>query len=106
MDIRIDDTLNLNNAVTLAGKPILPELYIESLIEGFRECYSLFLSTDATDRILRIQELQMGKFRQVLRNTKLYYKYLEASYHPYYMNSEGGRDIIVKIVLELLLRTD
>lgn len=94
MDIRIDDTLNLNNAVTLAGKPILPELYIESLIEGFRECYSLFLSTDATDRILRIQELQMGKFRQVLRNTKLYYKYLEASYHPYYMNSEGGRDIV------------
>lgn len=52
------------------------------------------MSTNVADRILKIQELQWGKFRQVLRNTKLYYKYLEASYHPYYINLEEGRDIV------------
>ena len=93
-NVRIDDRLNLNNVVTLDGNPVLPELYLENLVEGFRECYSLFLSTNVADRILKIQELQWGKFRQVLRNTKLYYKYLEASYHPYYINLEEGRDIV------------
>ena len=39
-NVRIDDRLNLNNVVTLDGNPVLPELYLENLVEGFRECYS------------------------------------------------------------------
>lgn len=91
MELRVDDKLNLNNAVTLNGNKVLPEMYLESLIEGFRDCYTLFLHTNIASKILSIPELRFGKFRQVLRNTKLYYKYLEASYHPAYMNSTKGR---------------
>lgn len=94
MDVRVDDKLNLNNAVTLDGKKVLPELYLESLIKGFRDCYLLFLDADVVDKIVGIRELEFGKFRQVLRNTKLYYKYLDASYHPYYMNHPKGRSVV------------
>lgn len=92
--VRIDDKLNINNSVLLNGKKVDLEPYLKYLLIGFEDCYNLFLETDNIKEITENTILLQGEYRQVLRNTKLYYKYMDASYHPCYLKKYNGRDTV------------
>lgn len=91
--VRIDDQLSLNNALTLNGKKVKMERCIPDLVEGFTDCYNLLIEfKDELKEIIEWKEFYEGEFRQVLRNTKLYYKFLDAASHPYYLKNEEDRN--------------
>lgn len=91
--VRIDEQLSLNNSLTLNDKKVDMQSYIPDLLEGFTDCYKLFMeSKDELKEIIEWKEFYEGEFRQVLRNTKLYYKFLDAASHPYFLKNEEDRE--------------
>lgn len=80
------------NLAYLAGRPLHPGDYIESVAEGFRSAYEAVMRNKAQLMAdLAKGALARGKFRQILRDTALYQKFLLASYHPYYVHSRAAR---------------
>lgn len=75
------------NIVRLKNKKISPINYIDEIIEGFSDCYKLIIKTKT--EILDLIKKDIFIFRQVLRSTNIYCKFLEAStYYSYLKNSE------------------
>lgn len=93
--VRLDlkKTQNIMNIPNINGDAIDLINYRESLLEGFEDVYRYILENRSKiERLLNDDDAMSGHFRQVLRPTALYSKYLQASYHPHYMSSEANRD--------------
>lgn len=74
------------NKVTLASEIIEPVFYTDEILQGAEDCFNLLLNKK--EKILEQLEagaLLYGEFRQVLRPTHVYAKYLESSYQPAYL---------------------
>lgn len=92
-EVNINETQNLKNIVTLNGNKINILDYTEHILDGFRDYYNvLLINKDEIIRFMSIDENFKGEYRQVLRATALYSKYLKASYHPYYTINKKMRE--------------
>ncbi|EGT5619764.1 type 2 lanthipeptide synthetase LanM [Clostridium perfringens] len=92
-EVSINDTQELKNIVTLNGKKINILDYVEDIIEGFKAYYNVLLENkNELIEFMNIDEFFDGEYRQVLRATALYSKYLKASYHPYYTIDKKMRE--------------
>ena len=92
VSFQVDMVADLKNQIKLAGKSVIVNDYIESIVKGFENCYRIYLN-NREEFIEKCASIHFSDsiFRQVLRNTKLYTRYLEASYHPYYLNDIKDR---------------
>lgn len=92
-EVSVNETQNLKNIVSLNGNKINILDYSEDILEGFRDYYSILLSNkDELIKFMSSDENFQGEYRQVLRATALYSKYLKASYHPYYTVNKEMRE--------------
>ena len=93
-------TTDRNNKPMLNGERLHPIKYINCIEKGFKEAYSLILRNK--DEFFKVIDkvLSNGVYRQVLRPTYIYGKYLEASYHPKYLKSFEDRNKLFNILKE------
>ena len=81
-----------NNLPYFAGRPLHAGEYIETISKGFQDAYHATLNH-------RMSLLELvcsgffakGVYRQIIRSTELYGKYLSASCHPSYLESKEAR---------------
>ena len=80
-------TDELNNVVRLNGEEINYIDYADDIEAGFREAYDVLMTDkeELTEELLN--SLKNGRFRQVLRGTFMYERFLIASHHPKYTAS-------------------
>lgn len=80
------------NRVMMNGEIIELYDYIPDIILGFDECYEFFIHNkkELTDRI-KNNEIFKGEYRQVLRATVKYIKFIDAAIHPVYTKSFNDR---------------
>lgn len=65
--------------------------YIEFVADGFQDAYHILLERKGDFLTLMDSGLfEAGVYRQLQRNTALYFKYLTASYHPAYINDRAA----------------
>lgn len=80
------------NLPYLDGRPLHAGEYIETVSDGFRDAYAAALAhRESLLELVRSGFFAKGVFRQLLRNTELYTKYLLASYHPSYLGDRMTR---------------
>lgn len=88
-----------NNIVTFKGKKISVQNYEEDFLNGFQTCLELFMCHKKEYKyILENIRYIIPKFRQILRNTKDYDKFINACLHPEYAISSEKRNTILKIL--------
>lgn len=93
--VNIDFSAEKHNLAVLDGTPLHAGDFIEFVAKGFDDAYRTVMNdkkgfTDFIDRT----PFDRGVYRQVLRNTDLYARYLLASYHPYYINEREERRFV------------
>ncbi|TCP70220.1 type 2 lanthipeptide synthetase LanM family protein [Baia soyae] len=94
-EIRLEEKATVleqhRNCVNLVDEVMEPIDYAESIQEGFRDCYQLFLSSgdEVTDILKMSGEVEI---RQVLRATSVYGRFLKASTHPKYLKAFEDRE--------------
>lgn len=92
-EVSLNETQDLKNIVTLNGNKIDILEYAEDIVAGFKDYYKILLENkEELIKFMNIDENFDGEYRQVLRATALYSKYLRASYHPYYTVNEEMRE--------------
>jgi type 2 lantibiotic biosynthesis protein LanM len=95
-NIRIDkvyySSAKFKNRVNLAGEQISPLNYSKDIEEGFADCYRLIMNNkeEFLELVDYFAQTEM-KFRQVLRPTHIYQKFLDSSCHPKYLQSFKDR---------------
>ncbi len=78
------------------GKVVDANAYIDDLAEGFKDAYEVLL--DEKQSILDILESHGDdKIRQVMRATYVYGKFIDAAYHPKYLQSISERKRIFSL---------
>lgn len=88
-----------SNLLKLNGKIINAGDYIEDLLQGFEYAYKKIC--DSKDDIiywLKHKTNQKAEFRQILRATYMYAKFIESSYHPKYLQEASERDRLFSIL--------
>ncbi len=80
------------NLLKLGDKIINPGEYVSDIIEGFEEIYNDILESKS-DIISWLKKYAKGNasYRQILRATYMYGKFLDSSYHPKYLMSQEER---------------
>ena len=92
-EVSLNETQDLKNIVTLNGDKIDILEYAEDIVAGFKDYYKILLENkEELIKFMNIDENFDGEYRQVLRATALYSKYLRASYHPYYTVNDEMRE--------------
>lgn len=93
-DIRIKEVFYVTeghgNRATLGGEKLAPAKYYKEIEEGFTDCYKLVCRVKP-EFIKLISSFSTIKFRQIVKPTHIYYKFIEAGYHPKYMTSFEAR---------------
>lgn len=80
-----------NNRISLNGVKLDPLDYIDNIEDGFKECYTL-INENKKQFIETINKIfEVGRYRQVLRPTYIYAKYLDAAHHKNFMKSIDDR---------------
>ena len=88
-----------SNLLKLNGKIISAGDYIEDILQGFEDAYKKINdSKEAIIDWLRYKTDQKAEFRQILRATYMYAKFIESSYHPKYLQEESERDRLFSIL--------
>ena len=77
----------LNNVVRLNGEEVCYIDYENDIEEGFREAYDVLMTNKEELTEVVLNGLKSGRFRQVLRGTFMYERFLRASQHPKYLVS-------------------
>lgn len=98
-------TNDKNNKPMLNGKRLDPLDYTVQIESGFKEIYSLILNNKEEFLELLNNVLSVGVYRQVLRPTYVYAKYLQASYHPKYLKKFEDRLNLFNIIKECDFKT-
>lgn len=81
-----------HNIPMLNGEKLHAGDYLEHIVHGFEDAYSTLLNNrQAFISFISTTSLSKGRYRQILRNTSLYSKYLLASYHPIYLKTTHNR---------------
>lgn len=100
-DIRIKDvyyvTEEHTNRATLKGHKLSPLNYCQDIEEGFSDCYQL-ISILKREFLELIYSFSAHSYRQIIRPTHVYYKFIEASYHPKYLRSFDARYKLLEIL--------
>jgi len=85
-----------DNIVKLNGEATRARDYYKNIIEGFSDCYKIFIKTP--NKVVDILKESEVIIRQVLRPTAVYSKFLEASTYPTYLtNEESFRGLFAKL---------
>lgn len=80
------------NLPYLNGRPLHAGEFVETVSDGFRDAYHAALaSREELLELARSGFFAKGVYRQLLRDTELYGKYLLASYHPSYLADRNSR---------------
>lgn len=79
-------TSSNNNNITLNGNKMDIADFYEEILSGFSDCYNLVLGDKYgfIDNIKYFLDYH-GRFRQIFRPTRIYYRYIEAANHPKYL---------------------
>lgn len=78
-----------NSIVKIKNKKVPPINYIDSILNGFSDCYkSIIKNKNEILKLLNSQYLQNVKFRYIHRATNQYAQFLIASTHPNYISTE------------------
>ena len=88
-----------NNLLKLDGKAVNAGDYIDDILQGFEDAYKKI--SDSKEEIvhwLKYKTNQKAEFRQILRATYMYAKFIESSYHPRYLQEESERDRLFSIL--------
>lgn len=89
-----------NNMITINGENLDIFKYHNNIEQGFMETYEL-ISKNKNEFIEILNKyLSKGVYRQVLRPTHIYSKYLQASYHPKYLRSFEDRRKLFSLLYE------
>lgn len=89
------------NRVVFNGEIIEPTQYFEEILKGIDDCFTILLKKKVEFiKKVEMNEILYGKFRQVLRPTHVYAKYLEGIYHPEYLEDEVKAENLLKIITE------
>lgn len=89
-----------NNMITINGENLDIFKYDNNIEQGFMETYEL-ISKNKNEFIEILNKyLSKGVYRQVLRPTHIYSKYLQASYHPKYLRSFEDRRKLFSLLHE------
>jgi|GEM_PF-3129889 len=90
------------NIVKINDKKVNIQDYCTDILEGFTDGYRLLLGKKKQfiELLSSFRELN-PRYRQILKPTYIYGKFLDASYHPRYLKSEDDRKRLFS-----LLRTD
>lgn len=87
------------NRTSLNNKPIETSDYIMDLEAGFYDLYTLILQKkDEFIEFLSNEPALKCSYRQILRPTALYYKYIMAAQHPAYLSSFDERQRLFSIL--------
>lgn len=89
------------NIVKLNSRSMCIEDYVNTFLDGFNNLYDLLVSERKSFREL-IHSILFEKqvYRQVLRHTQVYAKYIEASLHPSYLvNSSKQQELFKRLEL-------
>lgn len=101
-DMRLEErpyiTENLGNGVTLHNKEVSYTGYIEDMAWGFRNVYEIILEKKQEFLDLTNTCFSGGSYRQVLRGTFVYVRYLNASHHPKYLSGKGARTSLFQLI--------
>lgn len=88
------------NKATLNGNSLNTVNYMKYIEKGFNDVYDLIMENQQSFKEIIVNSLKDGKYRQVLRPTYIYNKYLQASYHPKYLKSIDQRKKLFNILIE------
>lgn len=78
-----------NSIVKIKNKKIAPINYMNSIVNGFSDCYeSIIKNKNEIIKLLNTEYLQNIKFRYIHRATNQYAQFLMASTHPNYISTE------------------
>ncbi len=88
-----------NNLLKMNGKIINAGDYIDDILHGFEDAYKKICgSKEKIVYWLKHKTDQKAEFRQILRATYMYAKFIESSYHPKYLQEESERDRLFSIL--------
>ena len=95
-------TQEQHNRPALNGRKAEPSTYVGAIVRGFTDTYeTVFDHRDELAEQIRRGDLFVGEFRQVLRPTHVYARFLEASLHPKYLgNREARRSLFAMLMPE------
>lgn len=89
-----------NNMITINGERIEIFEYDKNIEQGFKETFELISENKEEFIEVLNRYLSKGVYRQVLRPTHIYSKYLQASYHPKYLKSFDDRRRLFSLLYE------
>ncbi len=96
------ETTTKDNSLMLKDKKINYLEYLDVINKGFSMAYNIIVHNKSEFQKLLDTCLNKVNFRQVLRGTFVYEKFLKASYHPSYLRDFSER----KRVLSLIIKND
>lgn len=73
------------------------DAYIEEITEGFKDAYKVVVSEKKNIAKILDKHSDAG-IRQVVRATYVYGKFLDAAYHPKYLQSAGERKRVISLI--------
>lgn len=80
------------NKATLNNNKVDPYDFCNYIIAGFSDCYKIFIKyNNEFSYLISNGRLIQGSYRQILRATQIYAKFIEAAYHPKYLKSMDDR---------------
>lgn len=92
MVVNVREGMNTGNVVRVNGELIHILDYAEDLLEGFTDCYQYFINNKSElEKVFEGEYWSKGIYRQVVRHTQLYWKFLQAVTHPYYIGESDQR---------------
>lgn len=88
------------NRPALNGRKAEPSTYAGAIVRGFTDVYETVLDhRDELTKQIRRGDLFVGDFRQVLRPTHVYARFLEASLHPKYLTDRDKRRSLFSMLM-------
>ena len=81
-----------NNLATVNGEFIEPNVFKDSIAEGFSECYRYVANNKAYIQIY-LEKFKNSNVRYLVRDTQQYSLMLRASYHPSLLQSASDREL-------------
>ena len=96
-DGEIDEIAADEGVARFEGERLNPADYIEDIIKGFQDAYHCALKNrESFCELLNEACFSKGVFRQLMRDTELYHRYLQASYHPAYAKDRATREMVYR----------
>ena len=93
------------NRVVLKNEYMEPSNYCNNIEEGFRDGYGLLKKYKCDFiKVISMPNVNQGIYRQVLRTTHVYGKFLEAAHHPRYLQTSNDRKHLIELLYQSSLK--